>query len=173
MSTKIYHGFKVGTNDLSVVVSLVRTFRKDVWGPRALEVYKNFTGKVIAGFSVQDDQSQFNAWKVWNEMRREIVRTGERHPAVDTDFSITLFPYEDHLLGIAYTEHDEWFTTFLKLPGIREYGYWNNTDPDERVSEAEWEQRRRAWDYVLGETGTPAKEGFSIDIHDAYIPGEW
>ena len=31
---------------------------------------------------------------------------------------------------------------------IKDFAYWDNTDPDEEVSEEEWEERERVWDSI-------------------------
>ena len=38
-------------------------------------------------------------------------------------------------------------------PGLEYYGYWNNTDKPEDLTDEQWEQRRTDWDTALGGTG--------------------
>lgn len=53
---------------------------------------------------------------------------------------------------------------------VTEYGYWNNTDQPEGVSDREWNQREKAWSFL----NVPADEGLSIDLPTkTYFVGEW
>ena len=36
------------------------------------------------------------------------------------------------------------------LPGVEEYGYWNNTDGPREISEEDWDERGDVWERVLG-----------------------
>lgn len=58
-------------------------------------------------------------------------------------------------------------TSQWKDLGVKEYGYWNNTDEPEDVTMDQWEMRESHWDYVLtgkGKTGVPSVEGISLTI---------
>jgi len=46
------------------------------------------------------------------------------------------------------------------LSKSKKYGYWNNTDRPDEVSEEEWDQRSEDWDKALGDSA-PAQVGFS------------
>lgn len=41
---------------------------------------------------------------------------------------------------------DDWIKEY---PGVSDYSYWNNTDPDETVSKREWNKRGDFWDEAL------------------------
>lgn len=43
---------------------------------------------------------------------------------------------------------------------VRDYGYWDNVDPDESASEQEWEEREKAWELIYDHS--PAEMGISI-----------
>lgn len=164
MSTKIYYGFKTGTGDIKVILELVKQYREMFWIKDSNEQYERFLGEY---------PTKSEGFRVWGDRRREVKKTGYRDQAVDTDFEIVIFPHEDHFVGMVFTEHEDWFDKFLKLPGVREYGYWNNTDPPEHVSDEEWEKRGDTWDDVLGSSGIPSMTGFTISISDPMGPGPW
>jgi len=177
MSTKIYYGVSIATSDLKEVLRLVRQYHDEHWLKDAYEVKKKFMQIVLSECKNPEEKDEeginklSRAESLWWELRREIKKTGLRNTVVDTDFQLVVFPYEDKFLGIVYTERGEWFEKFLKMPGVSEYGYWDNTDPLEDVTEEEWEARREAWDTVLPGIGIPSMNGFTIDIHDPYGPG--
>lgn len=107
---------------------------------------------------------------LWNDLRAKTKQLNLRTPTIDTDFQLVFFPYKKKFLGIAYTEHDEWYESWCKMPGVREYAYWNNTDKPCDISNNEWSARGRAWDKVLGYGDIPSMCGFTIDIHSPYGP---
>lgn len=182
MSIKIYHGFRVATNDFTVILDLVKTYREVHWKHDSREKKIVFLSSIIAraedpNKKVMNEKYgyEINAYSlaenIWQEMRHEIKKTGLRNHTVDTDFQIVVFPHKDTILGIAYTESNKWFNQWLTLPGVSEYGYWNNTDPPDDVTDEEWEVRGEIWDEVLGSLGIPSMVGYTIDIHDPYGPG--
>jgi hypothetical protein len=182
MSTKIYYGFQVATSDPKVILNLVQEYREKYWVSDARGKKVLFLSSVVAGatdpdkkFMSEEFGYEMNAYSLaenmWNKMRSELMRTGLRNHAVDTDFQIVVFPYQDKFLGIVYTENGKWFKQWLSMPGVSEYGYWNNTDQPDNISDEEWEVRSEVWDEVLGDLGIPSMVGFTIDIHDPFGPG--
>lgn len=182
MSTKIYYGFRVATTDPKEIIELVQEYRENHWKKDSHEKKILFLSSIVAGatdpdkkFMSEEFGYEMNAYSLaenmWHKMRYDLKKTGLRNHAVDTDFQIVVFPHQDSFLGIAYTESEKWFDQWLSMPGVSEYGYWNNTDPPNNVSDEEWEVRGMVWDEVLGSLGIPSMVGFTIDIHDPYGPG--
>lgn len=58
----------------------------------------------------------------------------------------------------------EYLNNLLKLPYIKEYGYWNNTDKPDELTEEEWDQRRSDWNEVLDRSFFFTGSGVSIDL---------
>ncbi len=183
MSTKIYYGFRVQTSDPKEIIKLVKDYRKKYWSLDARKKKIEFLHSIVSHITDPEKLVMYgefgyemNAYtmaeNLWHKMRGEIKKTGYRNSMVDTDFQIVVFPHETVFLGIVYTESSKWFRKWLKMPGVSEYGYWNNTDPPDDVSEEEWENRGKVWNEVLGSSGVPATSGFTIDIHDPYGPFE-
>lgn len=177
MSTKIYYGFQIDTTDLHQVLALVKEFRKKHWEKDAKEHKIWFVSSVVSALEdpSQKTENGFTGYTqaefLWMDHQRDIKKTGMRNRAVDTDFQIVLFPQDSRFIGIAYTEHSSWFHKFLRMPGVSEYGYWNNTDPPDNVSDEEWDERRLVWDKVLDGPAIPSMQGFTIDISDPSGPG--
>ncbi len=178
MSTKIYYGFKIETDKLEDVLKLVRDYRTTYWEKDAKALKKVFGQRIldaIANGAAKITDGESPKWKVerlWMELRKEMKDKGNRNTLVDTDFQIVVFPDKGRFLGIAYVDHDSWFYQWLAMPGVKEYGYWNNTDPIEGISGEEWDQRGKEWDQLLCEQGSgiPSMEGFTIDISDPHGP---
>lgn len=58
----------------------------------------------------------------------------------------------------------EYLNNLLKLPYIKEYGYWNNTDKPDELTEEEWDERRSDWNEVLDRNFFFTGSGISIDL---------
>lgn len=78
------------------------------------------------------------------------------------DFKVCYLPMEDKTLGIPYGENHEMTSAFLKE--VHDYGYWNNTDRPESISELEWKQREKDWDVVLPGIGIPSENGLTCQL---------
>ncbi len=90
-----------------------------------------------------------------------------------------LLPLEDKVLVLVYdndtcselTKNKE----FCEKYGFEYYGYWDNTDKPDEISEKEWEQRKKDWDNIKK---TPAEEcicfscGFETSIEFPMIFGD-
>jgi hypothetical protein len=53
---------------------------------------------------------------------------------------------------------EEYRRALIDAGVVREYGYWNNTDGPEGISDREWNQREKAW----GKLDVPASDGLAI-----------
>lgn len=160
MSTKIYTGFRIETTDLAEIRAMVDKVRPDIV-LRAQGLLDDFMKHI----QTKEKGKQFS---VWLDMRRATVDKGLRNPLVDTQFDLLFIPLPGYCIGICYTEHSEWFDFWLAIPGVRDWSYWNNTDPDENVSAEEWASRKKDWD-SLG-FHVPAMEGFTISVMDPMGP---
>ena len=158
MSVTLYRGFKYrGT--IHELLQTVEDFRPWIHA-QAQDQLNRFLGSNGPKFTD------------WLDMRTELKRTGMRNSLVDTDFQIVVFPRMKGWIGIVYTEHEAWFQKWLSLPKVSEYGYWNNTDAPENVSDRAWRQRRHDWGRALlsKEPGIPAMHGLTIDVSDPFGP---
>ena len=93
--------------------------------------------------------------------------------------SLSIIPIHDSILILAYGTCEEVMDFILHSPGTDEthnlikkynleyYGYWNNTDPDDSVSEEDWDKREKDWEEALP-SGVPAVHGFSVEIGGSY-----
>lgn len=159
MSTKIYNGFRVDTTSLHDVVRVVEMFR-----PYVIESGERMMDRFFHG------KDETYAWGEWVRCQQEIKTTGRRMPCCDTEFKVAIFPpHESAIFGIAFTEHEEWFDTWCSQPLVSEYGYWNNADAPEHVTDDEWMYRQKTWERVVG-TNVPAMHGFTIDVSDPTGP---
>lgn len=175
MSTKIYNGYKINSTDLKYLQNLSLEIR-DKMRFKVKELCYN----TIIRFSIEclDDHIHFGkkietncspavvAWKKLESIIENIQKTGQRNCMYDFDASWSFIPLEDYTLILAYIEHPELIKIWDQHKQIEYYGYWDNTDPDEDVSENEWLQRGKDWD-TLGDE-PPVCVGFSFNIYGKY-----
>lgn len=149
MSLKVYTGCEIVTGNLNEVYRVVETFRPVV--QRLAEAkFDAFT----AGYSE------------WNRRRHAIKTTGLRDHAVDTDFNMTIFPFESVFYGMVFTEQSKWFDLWCTMPLVKNFSYWDNSDEDPDVPAHEWKRRKYVWDRIFKGNPLPCMIGWSIDIMD-------
>ncbi|MBI2565626.1 MAG: hypothetical protein HYV63_01160 [Candidatus Schekmanbacteria bacterium] len=85
-------------------------------------------------------------------------RKGSRSPH-DYFCRVAVIPRQDHVLALLYTSQRRFVELWESLPEVRGYGYWDESDPPEDVSESEWEQRRLEWEQSLPLVGAPRCPG--------------
>ncbi len=156
MSTRIYKGFRLNMSRLADVLALVESFRPWV-EEQANQAFDTFMDNMS-----KEGADAIKAFDTWQELRRLIRVQQQRVPQVDTDFTVLVIPSGEQMLGIVYTERQAWFDAWCKLPGVEEFGYWDNTDQPDGVSDDEWDARSRAWS-VLG-SNPVSMQGFSIEL---------
>ena len=100
----------------------------------------------------------------------------ELHESSDYTFSPAAISYnvallenkaEGNPLVLVFGEHARAYRELLLQAGVvSAYGYWDNSDPDEDVSEAEWDERARAWT-VIGDSA-PSEVGLEF-FYPSYL----
>jgi len=150
MSTKIYYGMVYNGSLME-----------------AIETIQKWRNSIEPNISIKD-------YSKIREMYEEIKRN-----LSELESTIQLIPYHDIVLAIPFfTEElylfnrkenpmsfEKMYEKFMKETGFEEYGYWNNTDKPDDVSEDEWDERERVWDEVIDYI--PIKTyGVSIFISD-------
>jgi hypothetical protein len=102
----------------------------------------------------------------------QIGRTDYRDPEIDVDCMVSIFPIKrkffgrislgSKLIAIFHTEQKEYEKHWNALNEVSYYGYWNNTDPEEGVSDRAWKKRKLDWDEAI--PGYMIKDAFRVDI---------
>lgn len=110
------------------------------------------------------DTAYFAVLSKANERYNEIQRSQRRDPEVDFDCSACFIPLKDKIVALFYTEKDELRELWESCEEVSEYGYWNNTDPQEGVSRREWARRREDWEAALPGIGIPMEHGITADF---------
>lgn len=112
--------------------------------------------------------------------------TLKRSVPFNYDQNICIFPLEDKTLFLAYGDElenelrrildsDEIADVeFRNKFGLSEYGYWNNTDKPEELTDAEWSERGKIWAIAIGDDYIPANHGISFLVFsgERFIQGK-
>ncbi len=56
-----------------------------------------------------------------------------------------VFPLDGKLYGLILTEQRDWEKKFRRHVPSSNFNYWDNTDPDSKVSDIEWKARAAVW----------------------------
>lgn len=100
---------------------------------------------------------------------REIEKTKRRNPEYDFYCEMTFIPIRNKILAMPFCERKSFSKIINGQAWLKEYGYWNNTDPDENCTPAEWRQRERDWTKALPGIGIFAQNGFSVTLTVPYL----
>lgn len=103
------------------------------------------------------------AYRKSEQRYSDIQRTQYRDPDVDFDCDACFIPLEDKILVTFHTEKKELRELWESCAEVSYYGYWGG-DPQEGVSEEEWEKRREEWSIALPGAGVPMQNGLSADF---------
>tara|TARA_B100000614_G_scaffold258752_1_gene281847 strand:+ start:101457 stop:102284 length:828 start_codon:yes stop_codon:yes gene_type:complete len=162
MSTKIYEGLRVATPEGQGMLR----FRKEVFDTaepllrkgydrmvamKCVDILDRFMvrGEIPEGLDSEKSDSSVaevvtkflldNA----KEMSRELRA---RDPEHDFTFSLSVYPFDDYTLLFPICEQQDVIEAIGKIQGVEEYGYWNNTDQPDDVTDEEWEERGKIWE---------------------------
>ncbi len=154
MSIKIHHGFRLAAGTdvptfqarLSEIMDRIRDGldaalfaglavhdidRKDMRGEARPE---HPLAEAYAEWA--EDQLTQNPLTVWHDPN-----------SLDADFGF------DDVTGLTFVlfhcQEDAYRDAFLKMDEVEEYGYWNSTEGPERLTEAEWAERREFWERTI------------------------
>lgn len=123
--------------------------------------------RIVSIVDVDKVMDQGLMWKAhieYMERAAEVRKTNRRDPVIDFETEVVLLPLRGKILGLVYCESDSMRHWIMTQPFLKDYSYWDNTDPDEDVSEEDWEAREQDWEDALG-SKSPAECGLTIQLH--------
>jgi len=177
MSTKIYNGYLL--DDMNVIElqkflinfsDLIEVERKKLYYTHLVRIATEIIDKTKYGIHfghkqyIKNDtiEPYWTAYRHVEEAVREIKMKGLRNPSCDFDCQVSIIPIENKILALLYTERQEFTQIWENLEQVSEYGYWNNVDPLESVTDEQWDRRKIDWDLAMP-SGVPAKTCLSFD----------
>jgi hypothetical protein len=181
MSTKIYNGYRIREKTLPQIQKLLHSFRdkfekkvRTLVARKMCEIAVNVLDHRAIRKHYSDTvggECKHNPLGFASECvrlrRKKIKETSYRDPEFDFDCEVTVLTGKDKTLALLYTEQREITKIWESMPGVKEYGYWNNTDQPEGISNKEWDARGKEWDKALGHR-PPCEVGLSFDCMGTY-----
>lgn len=169
MSTKIYNGFCVDAgstaSSLTVLGQIRPSVQKLVDAKQAKLVASRIASKADTysllrhqGEPLPTKWAECTDSSIWwtvvdalHKEQRACRASYERSPLIDCDVELTLYLHAatGRILGYLQEERVGVYDHLVATPGVFEFGYWNNTDQPDGVSEEDWEQRAQQWNDVL------------------------
>lgn len=182
MSIKIFNGYRIEKMSVEELVEFTKRIRLEMLENRKELALKSI-GCIIASDIDQltlfglskfkeelDDESETllnpmnRAYRLIQKRYEDSLKTNKSDPLVDFDTNLIIVPHEDYYLALLYTEQDSFADIFLNQPEVSYYGYWNNSDKDDDVSEADWEKRKLDWESVFSSYQSPNEVGMNIAL---------
>jgi hypothetical protein len=177
VSTKIYNGYRLAPDtDLWEFTERLRSEGNPRRDALDLEVITAAAESVAARQATVDgkvtersrEAHLMGGYHAWDEAMRQLAesRLGDPH---QLDVTFIRDPETNRILALLYagSKIEEVFTG---QPEVTEYGYWDNTDQPEDVTDEEWEERRVTWDRCLG-YDPPVRRGVSFQLRGSATDG--
>lgn len=81
---------------------------------------------------------------------------------------VVVFPYDDENTYLYPFGSKRTMRAFEESEHFHSFGYWDNVDMEEGVSDEEWEHRKDVWSEIFNRAGTSVfgEAGFSFPIYD-------
>jgi hypothetical protein len=185
MSTKLHHGYQltVGTDPFAFIASARAALdpvrdRADaaMLAERAIDILD----RAILKPEPTSDPDRFTAvtktplHRALSELNDEQSKLKEndwRRDPTRLELAIGRDPLTGRLGVLLFAEERLLIEAFRALPGIAEYGYWNNSDQPGGVTDAQWDERREFWDRVLPGYDPPSVAMFTWSLRGAHDTG--
>ncbi len=170
MSIKVYEAYRFAGRPSDLIPMLSN------WKDR---LYKRLTYCHLKMFTKEKFSE---GWNKYSDSVREHVTKPGRNP-FDYEIGFRMFQTGRHIILAPHYERmnvaaSTSFAFIKDEPILEEFGYWNNTDKPDNVSEKEWKKRAKIYDKInkpvyvslmnydslymtipiLGDTGEPVKE---------------
>lgn len=166
MSTKIYNGYKLNLKwdevpewvqrhqaTFNACAESILTTQLLSSAVRLLD--KKWVGLVRhhrdgAELVADEERSDQNASALSTAWIAQMDRSPQDRERDDMETSLVAIPHQGEVYALFYGGHRDMTKLFDAIPEVTEYNYWNNSDPDEDVSEEDWKTRGAIWDKLLG-----------------------
>lgn len=169
MSTKIYNGYRIApaaglfefTERLRAVMNPIRT-RLDarMLMDRAVTAVDAADARGVA----RPQNALLAALSAFDDEQRVMDSRQRGHDPHRFEVSFGYDQQTGRVLCLLYTDRREFTEAWEALPEVEAYGYWDNADRPGDMTEAEWEERRDAWERVMPGCTPPAERMVSFSL---------
>lgn len=176
MSTKIYGGLRlVAGADLWEFLQQLRREANVIRDRLDARLLAADAAMIVdrrrIGNPVPDEQpggrTRSAIWRAVGRFKTDQDKLGKSDTGHDPhrlELSIGYDPVAGRHMLIMYCEATELRELVTGHPDVEEYGYWNNSDQPDGVTDQEWDERRQAWNRVLPGVGIPAESMLTFTL---------
>lgn len=172
MSTKIYNGYRLSlaidpfefTSQLRAVMDPIRT-RLD-----ARTLMERAIAAVDGADASGQSRPQHALFTALTDFDNEQRKMGSHDWGHDPNRFEVSFGYDRQtrrVLCLLYADQPEFTEAWESLPQVEAFGYWNNGDQPEDVTDADWAARRDAWERVMPGCTPPVECMLSFSLRAA------
>lgn len=157
MSTKLYDGLRLTEPDLFVAVPVIATAIKNAFHELRPKIVAEEVAAIVdtkEGRNTQDE-SNFVFLQAHKNWLKEQAEYGPHHRFNDPLRFEICFGQAVSRSTLAYPFHNEpaYQATLLETGLFQEYGYQNNADKPDDITEQDWTTRRLDWNSILNAEG--------------------
>jgi hypothetical protein len=99
----------------------------------------------------------------------KIINTRQRNHSYDFSCQVSIIPTENYILCQIFEDDSSFLKVWESMKGVEEFGYWDNTDHPNNVSDEAWDLRYQIWKVALNDFSAPAECGFTFE----FMPSEF
>jgi hypothetical protein len=153
--SRYHHGYRLAEGtDLFEFCAEVRTKLNPVRDDLDMRMLTTsavriYDAQTFVATSPQRDMSAWSsAYYEFAERQRKEDPSRRFHDPHRFEFSVAPDPLTGRLHVLIYCDRKDLRVAFEGLDAVSEYGYWDNTDKLEGVTDQEWSEREAAWDRI-------------------------
>ena len=159
MSTKIYNGIKFKTNNIYELLTQLKSIKPNIHN----SFLKNFLYVFISEHFITNSKIP-EKYAIWHALTSEkIEKNISFHSNYYRKFSIIIIPRSNGELYGLYFGSDKYINLLYSNDIAVEYGYYNNSDQPDDITEEDWDTRRDVWDEIL-DYDAPVHAGFEYNL---------
>lgn len=180
MSVKIYEGLRAISNNPFEVAKQT----KAVLAPMFFEQVKTFV-EILKENKEDSLQDLLLLPKPFERLRTEeqtiftVIDMLYKYPMhnfspVDFGYDVILMPSanDDRILAQVFSENKAYRAALVQADVFEAFGYWDNSEAEEGLTEEEWDYREASWGYLLDDE-TPASIGLTIPYPGSMAYSMW
>lgn len=99
----------------------------------------------------------------------KILSTRSRNPSYDFSCQVSIIPTENYILCQVFEDDNKFLNVWESMKGVEPFGYWDNTDRPENITDEAWDIRYQVWKNALNDFSPPAECGFTFE----FMPSEF
>jgi len=177
MSTKIYNGIRFKSRNFYEVVSQLYDLKKQAIANSVDELVGDpFTmvrflkNKFNDDFDIEALKDPYNnfTFECLNALKSDLDDRLRSSFGIDFNCSVNIIPHPNgNIYGYVFNDRIQQNYDLL-LSIADEYGYQNQTDKPDEISEEEWDERRNIWNIIFDKYFTFAEAGPKYDLVSSF-----